>query len=541
MNTKSFIIAFLGIVMMVMPVIAQSPQEVTLTVSSDGPTKEDAIKNALRSAIEQTFGAFVSANTTILNDELVKDEIVTVSNGSIKDYKEISGIKADNGRYFVTLSATVSLPNLITYAKNHGSECEFAGNTFGMEMKLFELQKENELKALYNLSDQIEAILPTMMRYELIVGEPKIATSVYGLGYSELLPYYPIGKDSRNYNNHEREQMICLKYNTNVKGSSDICEAKVDEKAKAFMQPFLEKNIKTTMNTFYEVPMTIKWVGASSKSQDEITAEVERLIAEYESKLDKKALKKFTSVNKKYTEYIGDRRRPVQNVMTPREHMVDSLTTVLFNRYNAGIPFIFFTTLESISLSNSISEEYSKKGIGPSKLVTAKNNIFYFRNSQELINKWISNLFERIGHQFNSFTIADNTGQKSDFFPQHILDKIQECFRYKEYKRKGIYGPNLLSDKVPVMLGSWVGDKCIFGTGLFYNFFNTNALELDRLFPEIESDFVQLKDIQDITENGIQGRTLFEANEKFEWKIKAYIPQGEIGRYSRFWIEKKDD
>lgn len=49
---------FLRIVMFVMAIcwcatcIAQSNEEITLTVSSDGPTKDDAIKNALRTAIE---------------------------------------------------------------------------------------------------------------------------------------------------------------------------------------------------------------------------------------------------------------------------------------------------------------------------------------------------------------------------------------------------------------------------------------------------------------------------------------------------------
>ncbi|MBD5251671.1 MAG: hypothetical protein HDS49_01365, partial [Bacteroides sp.] len=53
------------------PVKANPNEEITLTVSSDGPTKDDAVKNALRLAIEQAYGAFVSANTTILNDDLV--------------------------------------------------------------------------------------------------------------------------------------------------------------------------------------------------------------------------------------------------------------------------------------------------------------------------------------------------------------------------------------------------------------------------------------------------------------------------------------
>ena len=49
--------------------------EVTLTVIGTGENEEKATLQALRSAIEQIFGAFVSANTTILNDEIVQDEI----------------------------------------------------------------------------------------------------------------------------------------------------------------------------------------------------------------------------------------------------------------------------------------------------------------------------------------------------------------------------------------------------------------------------------------------------------------------------------
>ena len=58
--------------------------EVTLTVIGTGENEEKATLQALRSAIEQTFGTFVSANTTILNDKLVQDEIVSVSNKIIK-------------------------------------------------------------------------------------------------------------------------------------------------------------------------------------------------------------------------------------------------------------------------------------------------------------------------------------------------------------------------------------------------------------------------------------------------------------------------
>lgn len=50
--------------------MAQTQDDVTLTVSGDGATKEEATNNALRSAIAQAYGVFVSANTQILNDEV---------------------------------------------------------------------------------------------------------------------------------------------------------------------------------------------------------------------------------------------------------------------------------------------------------------------------------------------------------------------------------------------------------------------------------------------------------------------------------------
>ena len=102
-------------------VYAASNDEVTLIVSADGSSKDEAVKLALRSAIEQTYGTFVSANTTILNDELVKDEIVTVTNGNIKNYEESSS-NIVNGKTYITLKATVCISKLVSYAQSKGVE-----------------------------------------------------------------------------------------------------------------------------------------------------------------------------------------------------------------------------------------------------------------------------------------------------------------------------------------------------------------------------------------------------------------------------------
>lgn len=145
--------------------------EVSLVVSSDGQTKAQAIDNALRSAIEQTYGTFVSANTQILNDELVKEEIVTVSSGNIQKYTEIAAVTLPNGNISVTLNVTVSLAKLISYAKSKGSECEFAGATFGANIRMYEFNKKNEEIAILNMIKQLDALRP-LYDYKLTVKEP---------------------------------------------------------------------------------------------------------------------------------------------------------------------------------------------------------------------------------------------------------------------------------------------------------------------------------------------------------------------------------
>lgn len=161
---------------------ASQQDEVTLTVSADGATKDEAVKTALRSAIEQAYGTFVSANTAILNDELVKDEIVTVASGNVKSYSEIASETMPNGRTYVTLRATVSVSKLIKYAQSKGAETEFAGATFGMNLKMKELNRQNEQKVLENMKVQLKSI-HNFFDYEMKLGEPKILNNNQDMAY----------------------------------------------------------------------------------------------------------------------------------------------------------------------------------------------------------------------------------------------------------------------------------------------------------------------------------------------------------------------
>ena len=151
-------------------------KEVTLVVSGSAPTEKEATLIALRSAIEQTFGTFVSANTEMLNDDIIKDEIVSVSKGNIKNYEKLSSTILPNGQTSVSLKTTVSISKLISYAKSKGSTAEFAGQTFTMNMKIRKLEKENEDKTINMLMNQILQIARKgIYDYKVTTGDPSIA------------------------------------------------------------------------------------------------------------------------------------------------------------------------------------------------------------------------------------------------------------------------------------------------------------------------------------------------------------------------------
>lgn len=152
-------------------IFAQQVDEVTLIVDGTAATESEAINVALRSAIEQAFGTFVSANTTILNDQAVKDEIVAISRGNIKTY-EILGKTKHNGDCLVSLKATVSIGKLISYAKKKGSRAEFAGDVYSQTIKLRELRAQNTETALEHLVSQLELMLPHIFKYELYIPDP---------------------------------------------------------------------------------------------------------------------------------------------------------------------------------------------------------------------------------------------------------------------------------------------------------------------------------------------------------------------------------
>ncbi len=171
---KLFIIFFCTVVASNQSLLAQNlDKTVTLVVSGQGKTLEDAKQNALRTAIQQAFGTFISTKIEVLNDNLVKDEIVSVANGNIQKFEIISEVQIPNIGYATSLKATVSVTKLTSFVERKGVVVEFKGGLLAANVKQQILNEQNEIKAINNITNTCKQMLDLSCDYELVTGSPK--------------------------------------------------------------------------------------------------------------------------------------------------------------------------------------------------------------------------------------------------------------------------------------------------------------------------------------------------------------------------------
>lgn len=167
---KSFIVLF--ILLMCTTVSAQD-QLTTLTTTGSGPSKEVAVQRALRSAIEQAFGAFISAKTEILNDELISDEITSVASGNVQNYELLSEVhNPEASSYFVTTKVTVSVSKLTAFVQSKGVEVEINGSLFAANIIQQELNAKSEYKAITNMFVHFHELMSRAYDYDINAAQP---------------------------------------------------------------------------------------------------------------------------------------------------------------------------------------------------------------------------------------------------------------------------------------------------------------------------------------------------------------------------------
>lgn len=130
-----------------------------------GATKDAATQNALRGAIEEHMGIFLSAKSLVENRALIAQEVATYSKGFVKGYRPIEE-KAEGGGYRMKLAAEL-LPEKIIQTFSKQPSIKIAGD---LDYINLQLEKERHTAAL----KIAEHLIPRLIRdgYDISLGKP---------------------------------------------------------------------------------------------------------------------------------------------------------------------------------------------------------------------------------------------------------------------------------------------------------------------------------------------------------------------------------
>ena len=146
---------------------------VSITVSGSGKTQEEAKQVALRSAIEQAFGTFISSKTEVLEEQVVSDDITSVANGNIQNFTVLNAAQLPDSTWGVTLKAIVSVDKLTKFVQSKGVTIQIKGGLFAMNIKQQILNEQAEIKAISSLVGLLHEPMQQSFDYVLKSSEPK--------------------------------------------------------------------------------------------------------------------------------------------------------------------------------------------------------------------------------------------------------------------------------------------------------------------------------------------------------------------------------
>ena len=148
-------------------------KDVVITSSGSGTTQELAKQTALRNAIEQAFGTFISSKTEILNDEIVADQMSSVSSGNIKSYEVLNESQLPNGTWASTLRVIVSVDKLTSFVEAKGITVEIKGGLFALNIKQQLLNEQGEINAIAEMVGVLHEPMQTAFDYTIKSGDPQ--------------------------------------------------------------------------------------------------------------------------------------------------------------------------------------------------------------------------------------------------------------------------------------------------------------------------------------------------------------------------------
>lgn len=122
---------------------SETDKTARVVVTGHGVDIDKAKENAIRNAVEKVIGVYVSSETVVQNNQLIKDEILKYSGGYIKEMKITSQSKNENALYEVQIDALVVIAKLKKkLVENHIATNKVEGESlFGEAVSKIQMQQ----------------------------------------------------------------------------------------------------------------------------------------------------------------------------------------------------------------------------------------------------------------------------------------------------------------------------------------------------------------------------------------------------------------
>ena len=113
MSNKALVVGVIFAVLVFPLAVAYAQfSQKNVTVEASAESKDEAVKKALRDAVEQGVGVLVDSETIVENNELLNDKIYTEVKGYVTSFKVLDEKKEEGGLTTVKVEAVVSLAEL---------------------------------------------------------------------------------------------------------------------------------------------------------------------------------------------------------------------------------------------------------------------------------------------------------------------------------------------------------------------------------------------------------------------------------------------
>ena len=114
-----------------------------------GETEHEAIKDAGRSAVKEAVGMFLVSETIVENDELIKDEVLSVSDGFVSKFRTISKREDEDGLVEVKATITVVIGKVASKLRGMNISMKDIGSEEFVAVELDKFSSAGEYRKMF--------------------------------------------------------------------------------------------------------------------------------------------------------------------------------------------------------------------------------------------------------------------------------------------------------------------------------------------------------------------------------------------------------